>query len=174
MSNQLETIGRRISPPRIPQGISELARVTLEVALEQYGVREDAGRPNRGPKVDEYVRGVSGRFGYLLGASWCGRFAAWCCDTGAARLGAPSILPRDRDLASGAKWLAWGDEAGLLVHASEPGTVAVLANGRGRYHVYFVVDTLLGEDLTVEGNSGDRVDCRARSALAPVGWIKIG
>lgn len=175
MPNPLEVSGRRISPPAIPPDLPLLTHRALELALAQYGVREDRGRPNRGAKVDEYVRGVSGRFGYLLGSSWCGMFARWPWDAAALELGVPSPLPAGRDLASARKWLDWAESVGRLVAQPEPGCVGLLLHPDGVHgHVYLVVDTMLGDDLTIEGNSGDRVDCRARSSALAAGYVRVG
>lgn len=174
MTNHFEADGRKILPPKIPDGLPPLAAETLRVALAEYGVKETPGRKNRGPRVDEYVRGVRGNGGYLLGAPWCGRFARWAVDEAAANLHVASPLIEAGDLASWSKWHDWALITGRLRATAEPGRIAILHDPAKAYgHLYLVVDTILGENYTVEGNAGDMVDCRARDASKPIGYVSL-
>jgi uncharacterized protein (TIGR02594 family) len=133
----------------------------LEVALTQLGVRETA--PNRGPQVDEYLRGV-GLEPTAGSYPWCVAFVRWCC----SRTGI--WLPRT----AGVKRL-WemGKESGLRVSEPEPGDIAIHLRPDGLGHCGFFMQMAEDDDWieTIDGNTnaegsreGDRVAIKQRPA----------
>jgi hypothetical protein len=64
-----------------------LGRTALLLARNEVGVREMPPGSNRGPRVEQYQRGLyDDGEGYLIGQRWCGRFARWCFEFAAQRL----------------------------------------------------------------------------------------
>lgn len=138
----------------------------LGYALAEYGVKETSR--NRGPRVDEYIRGTSGRFGYLLKdrPAWCCLFGKWAIDMAANTLVIPSPFPSNRDLASVLKVREWAENVGKLREYPEPGfwgcVVSKDADGTQIRHLWTVVDVAGDEELTIEGNTPNGVDSKAR------------
>jgi uncharacterized protein (TIGR02594 family) len=125
----------------------------IVAAVEQdRGVREVLGEGDN-PRIVEYLRSVSSKWGEKLRAQllrdvtpWCSAFANWCM----GQCGVPGT-----GKANARSWLKWG-------RACEPkvGAVCVLSRGNAwQGHVAFVVaiDTLRQRVLLRGGNQRNRV-----------------
>jgi len=163
-------------------------RQALIVAHGELGVREDRGRPNRGPRVDQYLAGVDGGRADLLcalrssgkpcllcdllpapaaecdGSQWCGRFARWCFDRASQVLqpGQPLLLAGWASLASALKWR---DQARLhrsWVETPAPGRVGLHLNGDGSGHVTLIPRVKGRVITTIAGNEDNEVATRER------------
>jgi len=162
----------------------------------QAGVREQPAGSNRGPRVDQYLRGVDGKAAYLLqgrrakpspadgwqGNPWCARFVVWCVEQAASALGVKSPIDGWGDLASAFKWAeaaklrrCWDDSPapgriGLILAPAAPGR-------KPRGHAVHIVGqpNARGEVPTREGNSGDRVAARLRPVSSFTGgFVELG
>jgi hypothetical protein len=175
----------------------------LRIADEEYkkDVREDYGRPNRGPRVDEYLVGQDKNTNLLcykryaglketcphcrnldaptdecVGSPWCGRFAKFCFDEAAARLNEESHVHDWGSLASAYKWLEAAKKRGRLVKEPAPGRVGVIYVPGAIGHVDIVanIDSNGDHVWTREGNAGDRVDARRRLISEHADFVDLG
>jgi hypothetical protein len=144
--------------PSVQPTTTLLAELVV-TALSQEGVREDRGRPNRGPKVDEYIARVGLDPGGAF--SWCQAFVYWCFDEGAHKLGVANPCVKTAGvmehwarspLSARVRAEDAFDEPRLI----RPGAVFVVDHGSGRGHTGIVVKVLSGEIATIEGNTNDR------------------
>jgi hypothetical protein len=152
-----------------------LGRMALLLARDEVGVREMPPGSNRGPRVEQYQRGVLGDGDYLVGLRWCGRFARWCFELAAQRLGHPRLFAGWGDLASAHKW---HDQAKL--HRSwtaepAPGRVGLLLRPDGTGHVMLVCKVELAQVVTIEGNEANQVAVRRRPvSYFSGGFVELG
>lgn len=177
------------------RGLSPLAGRALALAEAdcRAGVAEVPLGTNRGPRVDQYLRGYHGDAEYLLrsdvrdvrapggwqGQPWCARAARYWFEAAAAALVMPPPFCGASDLASAAKWHKWARLTGRLSSVPRAGRVGVILlpvqEGREpRGHVVLVarvgdLDTL----LTLEGNSSNRVAKRTRRVGEFAGFVEV-
>jgi peptidoglycan hydrolase-like protein with peptidoglycan-binding domain len=168
------------APAPIVQAPSPLLAQALAKALSQEGVREDRGRPNRGPQVDQYLQRVG--VDPASGSPWCAAFAYWCFDEAARQLGVANPCAKTARVLS--QWARAPQTARIPAEAAfddprliRPGALFVVDHGSGRGHTGLVVKVLTGEIATIEGNTnergsreGDGVYQKTRS----IGSINIG
>lgn len=186
-SSARATAADRVSP------VTPLVRRALEVAAAELatGVREEPVGSNRGPRVDEYNRGVHGDAGYLLrferpkpgetagpdgwrGAPWCARFVRWCVEEAARQLDLPRPFPKQwGDLASAHKLRKHATAAGIYVPDPYPGRIALMFYGRWGGHVALVTAIEGGGVDTIEGNQHNRVCEERRSRSAFAGYVDL-
>jgi hypothetical protein len=169
------------APRPIPMNLPPLATAILTSAQTEYQrptIEEPVGS-NRGPHVDQYLTGRHGDGVWLLnllgpgrGAPWCGRFALWCVESGAQRLGVGSPVQGWGDLASASKWLDNAQEHHRLQDEPLPGDVGCILTG-GHGHVVLVVDVEAGAIWTLEGNSANRVAARKRQVIDITGFVRL-
>jgi hypothetical protein len=168
------------APPPVIEAPNPLLAAALIKALSQEGVREDRGRPNRGPQVDQYLARVG--VDPATGSPWCAAFAYWCFDEAARQLGVSNPCVKTARVLS--HWarapLATripAEEAFDDPRLIRPGALFIVDHGSGRGHTGIVVKVLTGEIATIEGNTnqrgsreGDGVYQKTRS----IGSINIG
>ncbi len=144
-----------------PPALSSLATAALEFARAEIGVHEEPSGSNRGPRVDEYLRGVglnpgSGSF------PWCAAFVYFCFGKAAEAAGRRNPLTKTAGVlahwnkaeGSGARRIKQADAAAnpSLVRA---GQIFVIDFGRGVGHTGLITGVQSGKLLTVEGNTND-------------------
>ena len=144
-----------------PSALLPLAAAVIAVAEREIGVREDPAGSNRGPRVDEYLRGVglnpaAGSF------PWCAAFVYFCFGAACARLGRRNPAVRTAGvLAHWNKADAHGARRIRTAEASsEPdlvkaGHIFIIDYGRGAGHTGLVTGMRNGKLLTIEGNTND-------------------
>lgn len=157
-----------------------LGRMALLLARDEIGVREMPPGSNRGPRVEVYQRGVYGDGeGYLVGQRWCGRFARWCFETAAKRLGQPRLFAGWGDLASAAKWRSQAKTHRSWTAEPAPGRVGLLVRPDGAGHVMLVAKVEgppeVAQVVTIEGNEANQVAVRRRPAgYFSGGFVELG
>ena len=175
-----------LEPPVVAdQAPTPLLGAVLDAAATQLDVRETPGTPNRGPQVDQYVRGVG--LDPAGGYSWCQAFVYWCFAQAAAQLGAANPCVRTAGvldhwarspLADRVYAQAAGDDPRLV----RPGAVFIIDHGGGKGHAGLVTQVVSGAVATIEGNTnqagsreGDGVYRHTRSISSiNVGFIDYG
>jgi hypothetical protein len=170
------------SPPVAP---APLPLAAVKLAGGEVGVRESGG-PNRGPRVDEYLRNVGldpTRGSY----SWCASFVYFCFNRAAQNLGIRNPCVKTAGVMN--HWRlapAWArvtaqDLAGSP-SAVRPGAIFVIDHGQGKGHTGLVERVSPGSLHTIEGNTntagsreGDGVYRRIRplASILP-GFIDYG
>ncbi len=164
----------------IPQGIAGERRAILEAAVKEHGVREDAGRPNRGNEVDKFLPKDVAASPSKDGPPWCCYFASWVVKEvfGQHPLGKPvasvhTAWKRANELGR------WEPNDGRV---PTPGDAFVILNddpkkGWCTGHIGFVLQVAEdGKSInTVEGNCGNRVKIGRRELSDPKlkGFINI-
>jgi hypothetical protein len=122
----------------------EVAAEAVKIALaeEAQGVFEN-DNDNRGPRVDEY-QAVGG----TLGQPWCAKFAYWCFQQAALKLGCSNPFPR---IFAAGPLEKWGGEKKRLVVTPQRGNVLVWKHR----HVALVTGPALDNGIvpSVEGNT---------------------
>jgi len=168
------------APPPVIEAPSALLAGAVAKALSQEGVREDRGRPNRGPQVDQYLARVG--VDPATGSPWCAAFAYWCFDEAARQLGVSNPCVKTAGVLS--HWTRAPLAARVPAEAAfddprliRPGALFIVDHGSGRGHTGIVVKVLTGEIATIEGNTnqrgsreGDGVYQKTRS----IGSINVG
>jgi hypothetical protein len=165
----------------LPKGIAGTRLQLLETAVREHGVREDRGRPNRGPDVDKYLPSRYTRDPVTEGPPWCAYFVSWVLREvyGRHLLGRPvaSVHTSWTHAREGDRWEPKqtgqvptpGDAFVLLEHPPE--------NGWCTGHIGFVLQVARdGKSYnTVEGNCGNRVKIGKRFMADPQlrGFINI-
>jgi hypothetical protein len=134
---------------RIPEFHVEVAKEAVKIALDEaaMGVFEN-DNDNRGPRVDEYQM-----VGGTLGQAWCAKFAYWCFQRAALKLGTANPFPR----IFGARNLEeWGKNEGRRVDEPACGDVLI----KEHKHVGIVTGAPLGNGNvpSVEGNTYSKTD----------------
>jgi hypothetical protein len=168
------------SPVVISEAPSALLRATLQTALGQDGVRETQGRPNRGPRVDEYL--VSVGLDPAAGSAWCQAFVYWCFAQASRAADVPNPCVKTAGVL--AHWAKSPQSARVYARAAlddpsliRPGAVFIVDHGSGKGHAGLVTQIASGEIATIEGNTnargsreGDGVYRKTRA----VGSINVG
>jgi hypothetical protein len=157
----------------------------LKVAISQDGVRE-AGGPNRGPQVDQYLQRV-GKDPTKGAYSWCAAFVYWCFDEAAKALSVANPVVKTAGVLD--HWAKSPTEARVYAKAAfddpsliRPGAIFIIDHGSGKGHTGIVTKVLSGEIATIEGNTnsrgsreGDGVYQKTRTiASINVGFIDYG
>jgi peptidoglycan hydrolase-like protein with peptidoglycan-binding domain len=145
----------------VPPASLPLAAAVLSVAEGEISVRERPPGTNRGPRVDEYLRGVGlnpagGSF------AWCAAFVHFCFGEAAIRLGRRN--PAVRTAGVLAHWNKAESQGARRIRTAEassepqlvrPGQVFIIDYGRGAGHTGIVTGMRSGKLLTIEGNTND-------------------
>ena len=139
---------------------SPLVAAVLDVAAGEVGVLEQPLGSNRGPRVDEYIRGC-GLDPTADSYPWCMCFAYFCYTQAAQRIGVPNPVPKNASVHG--VWNASQDKPGVTVIASDaaqsdpslvkPGMVFFIDTGHSRGHADIVVSNVNGRLETIEGNT---------------------
>jgi hypothetical protein len=146
----------------------------LGVAWTQLGVHEVGGK-NRGPRVDEYIRGVglepdpvknpkAPKDGY----HWCTAFAIWCVRKAGKSIKASASVAR-----------LWELNQDLAVLEPEPSDIAIHLNDDGTGHCGIVDNKDATHIQTIDGNTnaqgsrvGDRVAFQSRLRIYWHGFLR--
>jgi len=178
------------------------AAAIIRAAMGEFarGVREIPAGSNRGPAVDQYLRGQHQDGVAMLcyhrfcgvacsfcdgkpeptpqckGSPWCGRFALWCVVEGCRVLGAPTPTQGWGGLASAWKWNTKAREHGAWRPEPVLGGVGLIVPGPQAHGHVVLVTNLLGEHVgTVEGNCASAVARRVRAVSEFTGgFVQIG
>jgi hypothetical protein len=138
-----------------------LLAAVLDVARTQIGVMEKPPGSNRGPEVDEYLRGVGldptrGSF------AWCVAFVYFCFGRAASQLGRANPMVRTAGVLD--HWNKAGQrgiprlltaDAVAKPQLVKPGQIFVISVGGGSGHTGLVEDVSGGKLVTIEGNTND-------------------
>ncbi len=165
----------------IPRGIEGVRRQLLETAVKQHGVREDAGRPNRGDEVDKFLPASVTANPDKPGLAWCCYFVSWVTKEvyGKHILGEP-VASCYTAWARAKQRKRWVPNDGRNVPT--PGDAFLIlkddpAKGWCQGHIGFVLQVAPdGKSInTVEGNCGNRVKIGRRHLSDPLlkGFINI-
>lgn len=129
------------------KSLSELA-VDLAVIEARSNVFE-TNNDNRGPRVDEYSVAANN----TLGQAWCAKFAWWCFEQAARRIGTTNPFPRIFGALEIERWAHRNNKA---VETPQKGDVLV----RMHNHVGLVAGppTRVGTVPSVEGNTWAKTD----------------
>jgi lysozyme family protein len=149
-------------PDRTGPGVaSDHAKVVLEVAADEVGVRESPLGSNRGRRVEEYQSSVDPA---LAGQAWCMCFVYWCFKQAAARGGFENRVPKtggvhfawrkSGDLPNGVKVVKAAD-AQRNPNLIEPGMVFYIRTSDTSGHCGIVVESVNGRLETIEGNTNN-------------------
>jgi hypothetical protein len=134
---------------RLPEFHLELAKAAVRVALAEaaQGVFE-TNNDNRGPRVDEYQM-VGGK----VGQAWCAKFAYWCFQQAAFKLGVANPFPR---IFGASEMEKWGTKENRVVTEPQSGDILV----KEHRHVGVVTGPALanGTFPSVEGNTWSKTD----------------
>ena len=140
---------------------SSLGLAAIDVARAELGVHEQPPGSNRGPRVDEYLRGVGlnpagGSF------AWCAAFVYFCFGKAAEAAGRRNPLTKtagvlahwNRAESSGGRRIKKADAAAnpSLVRV---GQIFCIDFGGGAGHTGIVTGIQSGKLLTIEGNTND-------------------
>lgn len=129
-----------------------LGELALRIAEGEVGVQEDEGRPNRGDRVDMYLR-AAGLDPDAGSYPWCAAFVTWAVREAMLKLGGPyrwrgsplvaNLLKRNRFAA---------------VVLPRPGDVFIHLGDDGEHgnHTGFVTGVLEGGALTTLEGNGNR------------------
>jgi hypothetical protein len=156
-----------------------LAAEVLKVAGREVGVRESGG-PNRGPRVDEYLRNVG--LDPTRGAySWCASFVFFCFTRAASDLSVANPCFKTAGVLNlwhhAPDWARVLNDQGVGARGLvRPGAVFIVDHGGGKGHTGLIERVDHDSLLTIEGNTnaggsreGDGVYRRVRplSAIHP-------
>jgi hypothetical protein len=140
---------------------SALGAGAIATARDEIGVREVPSGSNRGPRVDEYLRGVgldptAGSF------AWCAAFVYFCFGKAAAAANRRNPLVRTAGVL--AQWNQAERHGGRRIRSTEavarpelvkPGHIFILDYGRGVGHTGLIASIRGGKLVTIEGNTND-------------------
>lgn len=149
------------APESAPAAASPLGLAAIEIARAEIGVREQPPGSNRGPRVDEYLRGVGldpgdGSF------AWCAAFVYFCFGKAAEAAGRRNPLTKTAGVL--AHWNRAESSGGHRIKkadaAANPSLVRVgqifcIDFGGGAGHTGIVTGIQAGKLLTIEGNTND-------------------
>ena len=144
-----------------PLPASPLGAAAILAARREIGVREAPPGSNRGPRVDEYIRGVG--LDPMAGSfAWCAAFVYFCFGTAAAAANRRNPLVRTAGVL--AQWNQSERHGARRIKASDaarrpdlvkPGHIFILDYGRGVGHMGLVSTIRGGKLVTIEGNTND-------------------
>ena len=180
----VQLFGAGVGAPPAPQD-DPLAGAVLQAAAGEIGVRESGG-PNRGPRVDEYLRNV-GLDPTRNSYSWCASFVYFCFTRAAVNRGIANPCVKTAGVLNHwAKAPAWSrisaDDVASAPEVIRPGAIFIVDHGQGHGHTGLVERVSPGVLHTIEGNTnasggreGDGVYQRIRplASIAP-GFIDYG
>jgi hypothetical protein len=154
-----EATWKAIFEATAPTASPEFLTKLIEVAGAEVGVREKGG-PNRGPRVDQYIREVG--LDPTKGAfSWCAAFVYFCFQQTANALGV--INPCVKTAGVAFHWVtapAWAKvPAKELLTSPEsikPGCIYLVDHGGGKGHTGLIERATSATTVaTIEGNTDD-------------------
>jgi len=172
MLNQVLELPRPERPAEAVPSDRRLARLVIQTALSQVGVREQPINSNRGREVEQYLASIGLGGGY----AWCMAFVFWCTKEAAKQLKLPNPLYK-----TGGVLMQWNQRPQLRITQPAPGDIFIMDKGQGRGHAGFV-EALSGQTIhTIEGNSneagsaeGDGVYQRTREiSLINKGFLRL-
>ncbi|GAA3216037.1 CHAP domain-containing protein [Actinocorallia longicatena] len=167
--------GAKAAAPAAQKAAEVTAAQMIAKAKSQLGQKEDGKGETKfahwysktSRAAETIARDGGDRKGYLK-ASWCDMFVSWT----ASEVGAQSIVGQDAWTVAHAKWFKangkWGTtpKAGAIVFFDWGGSKSLDAIE----HVGIVTGTSNGKINTIEGNTGNRVQLKTRSAGQIVGY----
>lgn len=132
-----------------------LGAKAVEVLTRHVGAMESPKGSNRGPVVDQIIRGVNGDGEKLLGKPWCARAVRYAYEKAAQELGqAPPFAGVKPSLAAVNDWADIFKQ--YLTSEPKTGHVGLILSGGTRHAT--LVSKVDGETVyTVEGNHSDSV-----------------
>lgn len=137
-----------VPPPQIDPNVTELCKKIIAYAQKDVGVVEEPANSNRGPRVDQMLRGA----GSSPGNFWCAAaVSAWFKAAGAD-------MPSG-GLASCDTWMRWAQQRGLFSKTPVPGAAILYGTLADAHHVGIVESVNLttyperGSVVTIEGNT---------------------
>jgi cell wall-associated NlpC family hydrolase len=137
----------------------------LAIAQGEIGQAEQPPGSNDSPRIAVYRSAVQGA---VAGQPWCAYFVSWAV----AQAGAP-LGDNGQGLGSVAQIADWAQRTGRLLPAGatpRPGDLILF----GTHHVGIVESVAAdGTITTVEGNTGDAVRRRQRSAGEATGFVRL-
>lgn len=136
---------RLVCPDAPASSVDRFHDLICETAIAEDGVREEGG-PNRGPRIEEYLRSV----GLEPGNPWCMAFCFWTVEQAARRLGMPNPLIRTGACVEAYNW---ADDRGFLVEHAQRGDIGIMLFGNGKGHAFVITSNASGRYVTVEGNT---------------------
>lgn len=161
------------------------AEALVAVARGELGVRETVGMPNRGPRVDEYLRAVGldpTRGSY----PWCAAGIYWTAKKAAKLAGVPVPIPRTASVHRLMEWAKANDFwiEGHVARADQsliqPGYLWCADHGRGKGHVEIVIGVVpsgvetIGYNTNGDGaRDGDGVFLKSRPTAAAAGFVRL-
>jgi hypothetical protein len=168
-----------VTPP-VSRAPAPLAAEVLKTASAEVGVRESGG-PNRGPRVDEYIRNVG--LDPTRGAySWCAAFVYFCFTRASASLGVHNPCAKTAGvLAHWHKAPAWAKIDASIARDDprviRPGVIFIADHGGGKGHTGLVERAEHGSVHTIEGNTnagGSREGDGVYRRIRPLSQISAG
>jgi hypothetical protein len=145
------------APPPTPATAAKgttIGRRAVEILLSPpyFGATEEPKGSNRGPVVDQIIRGVQGDGEWALGKPWCGRTVRFAYEKAAQDLGLPA--PFDKKMGSLAAVDEWPKKfKGFTSDTPRTGMAAVIAG----HHIALVTRVDGDTIYTVDGNHNDAV-----------------
>ena len=149
------------APVEAVDAVSPIATAAIDFARAELGVMEAPPGSNRGPRVDEYLRGVgldpaAGSF------PWCAAFVYSCFDSAATSLGRQNPVVKtagvlahwNRAKAQGIRRIL-AAEAAAAPGLIKPGHIFIMDFGGGAGHTGLIVGIQSGKLVTIEGNTND-------------------
>ena len=149
------------APVEAVEAVSPIATAAIDFARAELGVMEAPPGSNRGPRVDQYLRGVgldpaTGSF------PWCAAFLYSCFDSAATSLGRRNPVVKtagvlahwNRAKAEGIRRIL-AAEAAATPGLIKPGHIFIMDFGGGAGHTGLIVGIQSGKLVTIEGNTND-------------------
>lgn len=123
---------------------------TIEIAIGYSWVREVGGN-NRGPEVERFLRTVHCN----PGDPWCAAFVCTCIEEAYKLVGLGDGLVGPMLFQKSASALGIARvNPNLVIKAPVPGCIGIIDHGKGKGHVFFIVDSSPNGHLyTMEGNT---------------------
>jgi len=153
--------------------MNELTIATLLIAEQEIGVREDPKRPNRGKRVEEYLRfvGLDPDKGGAKGYPWCAAFVCWCVGQALLETGMRPSLRY-----SGRVFRLLELNPGLVLPGPIVGSIFIHLNPDQTGHTGFITGLREGDFVdTLEGNTdgaGSRTGGQVMRQVRPYSYVK--